>query len=447
MNIGIVGTGYVGLVTSVCFAHIGHTVTAFDKQTKIVAKLSNGEATIYEEGLEKILKEGIAQKRLNFVTNINALQHCDVVFFAVGTPSLPNGSADLSQLHEAILALLPIIEDSTVLAVRSTIPAGTMKNIRDILTTQKKKNHLGFCPEFLREGIAISDFLQPQRVVIASDTSEGRATLQQVYAPLIQEKNIPSIICNSFETAELIKYASNVFLAMKITFINKITQLAQNTNADVQQISEAMGLDPRIGKQFLQPGPGYGGSCFPKDTVALVQTGLEHGIDMDLVKEVHKTNIAHQKFVSSWILKTLNKKGIYGIFNNENKTKPCIAVWGLSFKANTDDVRDSAALTIVENFVEAGFAVQGYDPKSCENFMKVMTNPYISVRYSALEALENCCALVVLTEWKEFAHIDARQVIQNKAFYVFDTRNILDTQRYIDCGAIVYKLGSAENII
>ena len=445
MNIGIVGTGYVGLVTSVCLAHIGHNVIALDKRKEIIEKLSNNTPTIYEEGLATLLEEGTGENRLHFTTNFDALEHCDVIFFAIGTPALSNGSADLSQLYEAIVSILPAIEHSTVLAVRSTIPVGTMSEIRRILTENGKKNHLAFCPEFLREGIAISDFLHPQRVVIASDTAKGRTALQEVYRPLIQNQNIPSIICTSFETAELIKYASNVFLAMKITFINQIAQLAQKTNANVYQISEAMGLDSRIGAHFLQPGPGYGGSCFPKDTMAFMQTGLKYGIDMNLVEEVHKGNIAHQKFISSWILQSLNKKGIYGILNKENETKPCIAVWGLTFKANTDDVRDSAALAIVKNFIESGFTVRCYDPKGNENFIKAMANPHVSTEVSALKTLKNCCALVVLTEWKEFASIDAHKVVQNKPFYIFDTRNILDAQSYIDSGAIFYKFGIGQN--
>ncbi len=445
MNIGVVGTGYVGLVTSVCLAHVGHNLTALDKRKEVIARLSKGEPTIYEAELSELLEAGIANKRLHFTSDIAALKDCDVIFLAVGTPALPNGSADLSQLHDAIISLIPVIGENTVLAVRSTIPVGTMASVRNLLTQYEKNNPLGFCPEFLREGIAISDFLHPQRVVIASDSAEGRAALHGVYEPLTQGQNTPYITCSEFETAEIIKYASNVFLAMKITFTNQIAQLAQSAHANVYDISKAMGLDARIGAQFLQPGPGYGGSCFPKDTMALVQTGLKYGVDMSLVEEVHKANIAHQEFVSSWILQSLGKAGVYGSSNGSGSARPRIAVWGLAFKANTDDVRDSAALAIVKSFIESGFAVQGYDPKGGQNFMNTILSPHISVHESALEALEGCCALVVLTEWEEFAHICAHEAVQAQPLHVFDTRNILDAEDYRKNGAIVYKLGTAQN--
>ena len=411
MKVGIIGTGYVGLVTSVCFASLGHTVVALDKRKDIIEKLSQGTPTIYEEDLENILVDGLRTKKLKFTCNITDLKDCEALFLAVGTPSLPNGHADLSQVYDAVQEVLKVVDDSVLITLRSTIPIGTMNTIQKLLDNANRSNPLGFCPEFLREGVAISDFLHPHKIVLASNSSQGQELLQNVYNPLIEKSKAPVIMCNTFETAELIKYSANAFLATKVTFINQIAQLAQHANADIYKISQAMGLDPRISPFFLEPGPGYGGSCFPKDTIALTKCGLTYGVDMSLIEEVHRTNIEHQEFISSWILNTLANKGIHGNTHSPSSYLPTIAIWGLTFKANTDDVRDSASLTIIKNIVEAGFSVKGYDPKGKQNFLKNITSTSITITDTAMEAVKDASALVVLTEWKEFSNISAEHVL------------------------------------
>lgn len=442
MNIGIVGTGYVGLVSGVCFARLGHTVIGADKRAHIVEALSNKTPTIYEENLADMLAEGVASGRLSFTSSLADLKKCDIIFVAVGTPSLPNGHADLSQIYAALDELVGVVPEDVVIAVRSTIPVGTMRALKAHLEKNKRRNPLGFCPEFLREGVAIADFLHPHKVVLASDSAAGLSALRRAYEPLLAA-GAPLICCDQFETAEIIKYASNAFLATKITFINQIAQLSQAAGADIAQISQGMGLDPRIGAQFLQPGPGYGGSCFPKDTVALIKSGLQYGIDISLIEAVHRANEAHRNFVSSWILETLGNAGVHGA-PQETAARPALCVWGLAFKANTDDVRDSAALAIVANFADAGFSVRCYDPKGAENFERALTSPHVTLCKSELDAARGAQALVVLTEWPQFAAVPAAEAcaaLSGKR--VFDARNILDAQGYQKAGAQVHKLGFA----
>ncbi len=439
MTIGIIGTGYVGLVTSVGFAHLGHYVIGVDNQREVVERLRKGISTIYEEDIEELLVK--EKESLYFTTDYADLVQCEVVFIAVGTPSLPNGHADLSYVFTAIDKLISIVSKDTVIAVRSTIPVGSMKKIRDYLTEKNVFHRLGFCPEFLKEGVAMSDFLFPQRVVIASDSEEGFESLKKVYAPLIESKNIPLVQCDTFETAELIKYASNSFLATKIAFINQIAEFAQSANANIHTITKAMGLDIRISSHFLQAGPGYGGSCFPKDVLALTKCGLEHGIHLSLIEETHRANLSHQNFVVSWILEQLEKNGMY-----EMKENIVIAIWGLTFKANTDDVRESVSIQIVKTMIEKGFTVKVYDPKGKENFIKCIDHNNIVVSSNAQEAIKDAIALVVLTEWEEFASIPVESVCAtikslNGIKHIFDTRNILNADEYKRAGGTVFSLG------
>lgn len=438
MKIGIIGTGYVGLVSTVCFASVGHTLVSIDRRDIIVDSLTRGIPTIYEENMESMLQNTIASKSITFSSDFNALKDCEVVFLAVGTPSLPNGHADLSQVFSAIDSLLPIVSLQTMIAVRSTVPVGTISRIRNYLASQgKQAQMLGFCPEFLREGVAISDFLNPSYLVFASEQKEGCLLLQKVYQPIIDKNpEVKIVCCTTYETAELTKYTINSFLATKITFMNQIAQLAQSSGADMSQLISAIGADRRIGDMFLTPGPGFGGSCFPKDTLSLVKCGISYGVDMSVVEAVNHANERHKEYVASWILEELEKH-VYV----EGKT---IAVWGLTFKAGTDDVRDSAAIKIIRSLLIRNIKVRAYDPKGNQNFQQQVGTPNLVLCSTPIEAIINADALVVLTEWPEFSKVDVSLVkssMNGTQPFVFDTRGILPLQDFKQQGFITYKFG------
>lgn len=438
MKIGIIGTGYVGLVSSVCLSSIGHSVVSIDKQTSIIDSLNRGIATIYEENLETMLQEELQAKHIIFSSDFLTLKDSHIIFLAVGTPPLPNGHADLSQIFSAIDSLLPIISKDTLLAVRSTVPIGTVSKIKYYLETKGKPEQLlGFCPEFLREGVAIFDFLNPQCLVFACDQARGRELLQEVYQPIIDTMSDVEVVhCEQYETAELIKYTINSFLATKITFINQIAQLAQSSGANIGKVIQAIGADTRIGKQFLTPSPGFGGSCFPKDTIALVHCGIEYGVDLSVVKEVNHSNKRHKDYIASWILETLEQ--YIGV------EKIRIAVWGLAFKAGTDDVRDSASITIIQSFFQHNIQVQAYDPQGNANFLNQVNNKNLELFDTPLDATDSTDALVILTEWKEFSKIDIQAVkksMNRNNPHVFDTRGIVNLEEYQAVGFLTHKFG------
>ena len=418
-NIAVIGTGYVGLVSAVGLADFGNTVVGVDINPEIVEKLNRGEPTIYEHGLLDYLKRNVEAGRLSFTTDSGrAIRGAEIIFLAVGTPSLDDGGADLSQIKAAVKTIAENGDGREIVVTKSTVPVGTNAWIRDELRRLTGNGNFAVVsnPEFLREGRAVHDFFHPDRVVIGYEDEEAREALEDVYRALYLIQT-PFVWCN-LETAELIKYASNAFLATKITFINQMAQLAEAVGADVHAIAKSMGMDGRISPKFLHPGPGYGGSCFPKDTRALVATGDKHGVNMSLVREVISANEGQKR----WIVDKLERMmdGLSG------KT---VAVLGLAFKSETDDVRESPAITVVERLLEAGATVRVHDPQAMENF-RALFGDRITYCESSFDALTGTDGATILTEWNEYRNLDlktAKGAIRTGV--LVDARNLLDAEQ------------------
>ncbi len=425
MRIAVVGTGYVGLISSVCFASFGYTVIGVDVRKSVVDMLNDGKASIFEPDVAEILQECITKGTLHYTVDYEELKKIDIVFVCVGTPPLPNGQADLTQVYAVLDSLFSVLARGCLIVVRSTIPLGTMKILKDYVA-EKKRDDLILCfnPEFLREGSAVHDFFNPDRIVISSESASARRILKQLYAPIMKHAKISPafIVCPQFATAELAKYATNAFLATKISFINQLALLAKSGGANIAQIVEILGNDYRINPHFFKPGPGFGGSCFPKDTRALVHQGHTYGVKMDVVKEAIESNLSHMKEIASRCIAMCNRAPIHDFR---------IAIWGLAFKANTDDVRESPALYIIREFINQGILLQAYDPKAMDNFKAYFPEEQVHYAHSALDACRNADLLVVLTEWQEFAAvspIDVKRAMRRT--HVFDFRMILDYDAY-----------------
>jgi UDPglucose 6-dehydrogenase len=431
-DIAVIGTGYVGLVTAVGLADFGNTVVGVDLNERIVESLNHGVPTIYEHGIEDYLKRNLESKRLSFTQDIaTAVEKARIVFLAVGTPPLPDGGADLSQIENAARSIADHLNDFKSIVTKSTVPVGTNRRIREVIAGRLAENgesEKSFAvvsnPEFLREGRAVQDFFHPDRIVIGyeTDTEVGgraREALEDVYRSLYLIQT-PFVWCN-LDTAELIKYASNAFLATKITFINQMANLAEATGADIHAVAQTMGKDGRISPKFLHPGPGYGGSCFPKDTKALAATGVEHGVQMSLIEEVIRANETQKARVAEKLERSMN--GLSG------KT---VAMLGLAFKSETDDVRESPAITIAEEILKRGGKVHAHDPKGMENF-KELFGERISFCASHRDAFTGADAILIVTEWNEYRGLDlaaARAAMSSGdgAPLIFDTRNVLDPE-------------------
>jgi UDPglucose 6-dehydrogenase len=431
-NIAVIGTGYVGLVGSVGLADFGNTLVGVDKNKSIIEKLNNGIATIYEHDLDDYLARNLKSGRLKFTTEMEAaINKSDVIFLAVGTPSNRDGSADLSQLFSAVEEIVAIMRgrsEHKIIITKSTVPVGTNKKISEHLKEKIGDDIYTIVsnPEFLREGRAVYDFFHPDRVVIGIDSNSPsydrtKEILTDIYRPLYLQQT-PFVWCN-LETAELSKYAANAFLATKITFINQMANLAEACGADIQAIARTMGMDGRISPKFLHPGPGYGGSCFPKDTRAVASAGDECGVNMSLIKEVVRANEAQKLRVVEKIRRVLG--------NLKGKT---IAILGLSFKAETDDVRESPAIDIVKTLFLGGAKVKVHDPKAIPNFRKLYDNK-ISYYNNEFNAIKDADCLVILTEWNEYRNIDLVKVRKTmKGKDIVDCRNILDKERVSKIG-------------
>ncbi len=420
-NITVIGTGYVGLVSGVGLADFGNTVTGVDIDASKIERLSRGEEVIYEHGLRDYLHRNIESGRLRFSTDIRgSVAGSDIVFIAVGTPESEDGSADLSYIGSAIRDIAASLSGFTVVVTKSTVPVGTNRWIGDEIRAQAPDADFAVVsnPEFLREGKAVQDFFHPDRLVIGYEegTEQGkkaRELMEDVYRALYLIET-PIVWC-SLETAELIKYASNAFLATKITFINQMANLAEACGADIHAVAKTMGMDGRISPKFLHPGPGYGGSCFPKDTKAVVSTGNRFGVQMSLIEEVIRAN-ERQKELTADKLKTM-------LGDPAGKT---VAVLGLAFKAETDDVRDSPAITMVGMLRSWGAAVQAHDPEAMENFSKLFSEG-VTYFESEFEALKDADALVVLTEWNAYRNLDLKKAHSlMKGRVILDARNALD---------------------
>jgi len=418
-RITIIGTGYVGLVTAVGLADLGNRVTACDINEAIVDKLSRGLPTIYEHDLEEYLRRNIEAGRLHFTSNIEAgIDDADVVFIAVGTPDCNDGSVDLSQVNAAADLVAANLKGYKILVIKSTVPVGTNRVIEKRIREKAGSSNFAVVsnPEFLREGRAMQDFFHPDRVVIGCEDESAREMLTEIYRPLYLLQT-PFVWCN-YETAELIKYASNAFLATKITFINQMANLAEAVNADIHLVAKTMGMDGRISPKFLHPGPGYGGSCFPKDTKAIVHIGREHDVEMSLVEEVIRANEKQKLRVVSRL------KTIMGDLHGVE-----IAVLGVAFKAETDDVRESPAIAIIKRLLEEGAVVRVHDPKALENFRNLFAD---AVQYfpDINNALAGADCLLILTEWNSYRGLDLREAgsLLNRKI-IYDTRNVLDPEK------------------
>jgi len=413
MKLCMVGTGYVGLVSGTCFADIGHTVYCVDKNENIINKLNSGKLPIYEPGLRELIKENHKSKRLFFTSNISeALKKSDIVFICVGTPSKKNSSfVDLSYVFKVVKEIKKLSKTKKIIITKSTVPVGTGDQIEKILQNKKKFTVISN-PEFLREGEAIRDFRYPDRIIVGSNTKNSFKIMKKLYLPLINKG------ANFFTTnrrgAELIKYASNAFLATKITFINEISNLCEKIGINIEDISLGMGSDTRIGSRFLRAGPAYGGSCFPKDTKGLISIGDQVKVDLSLVKSVIKSNEKRKKLPLTKIHKIIGK-------NVKNKK---IVFLGVTFKPNTDDMRDSSSLLMIPYLHKNGAKIIYYDPTGeKKEFLKLKNCKFFS---SINLACKNADLVILHTEWDEFKNLDFNKLIKNKKFTLYDLRNLYD---------------------
>ena len=433
MNVVMIGSGYVGLVSGACFAEFGTNVTCIDiDQTKIDA-LNNGRIPIYEPGLDELVEKNRTQGRLLFTTDyIDAIGNADLVFIAVGTPTRRgDGHADLSYVYQAAKDIAPYLSGYTVIVDKSTVPVGTARNVKRIIAEANPQADFDVAsnPEFLREGAAISDFMRPDRVVIGIENERAGNLLKQLYRPLNLIET--PILIATLETAELIKYASNAFLATKISFINEISALCEVVAADVHAVAKGMGLDGRIGRKFLHPGPGFGGSCFPKDARALVRIAQEHGVSSRIIEAVIEVNEAQKARMISKIRHALG-----GDVSGRR-----LAILGLTFKPETDDMRDAPALAILPKLIENGAIIRAHDPQGMEEAKKLMPDSmqYFSDIY---ETMRDADAVVLMTEWNVYRGLDLEHIQQIMRGSVFiDLRNVYDRSQMEQAGFNYYCVG------
>jgi len=427
MHICMIGTGYVGLVSGACFAEFGINVTCVDKIKEKIDKLNNGQVPIYEPGLDVIISKCVKDGRLQFTTDITeSIKKALVVFIAVGTPPMEDGSPDLSAIWEVAQAISENMNDYKVIVNKSTVPVGTGKKLRQYIEEhQKEKVKFSICsnPEFLREGSAIEDFMRPDRIVIGSEDNEAVAIMKDLYSPLYLIET-PFLITN-IESAEMIKYAANAFLASKISFINEVATLCEMVGADVHQVARGMGLDNRIGKKFLHPGPGFGGSCFPKDTQGFLQMAKENNYDLKLVRATIEVNEQQKQRSIDKIVRALDG-------DVKGKT---IGILGLSFKPNTDDMRESPALPIVRALTEQGANIKAYDPVAMEEAKKILNGSNITYCNNSYDVADGSDALVFVTEWNQFRKLEMERIKgMLKKPIIVDLRNIYDPRAMREMG-------------
>ncbi|MBR2648193.1 MAG: UDP-glucose/GDP-mannose dehydrogenase family protein [Sediminibacterium sp.] len=431
MKIAVIGTGYVGLVTGTCFAETGNKVTCVDIDVNKVNKLSNGQITIYEPGLEKIFLRNLKEGRLKFTTNLaEGVEDAQIIFLALPTPPGADGSADLKYVLGVASDLGKILKEYKVIVDKSTVPVGTAEKVhKAVAANYKGEFDVVSNPEFLREGVAVDDFMKPDRVVIGTNSERARKLMGELYAPFVRQGN--PIIFMDEKSAELTKYAANSFLATKISFMNEIAQLCEKLGADVDMVRRGIGSDERIGKRFLFPGIGYGGSCFPKDVQALIKSADEVNYDFKILKAVEVVN-EKQK------LHLMPKIEAY--FKNDLKGKH-FALWGLAFKPNTDDIREAPALYLIDALTKAGATVTAFDPEAMPNVEAQIGDKvvYAQDQYSALEGAD---ALIIATEWSEFRTPEFEQLdAKLKHKVIFDGRNVFDTDKIRSLGYQYFSIG------
>ena len=431
MNIAVIGSGYVGLITGTCFAEFGLNVTCVDNDKNKIRTLKKGQVPFYEPGLENLLQKNIKAKRMHFTNDLaEAVRSSLVIFIAVGTPPKDDGSAEMKFVEGVAKEIAQNINSYKVIVTKSTVPVGTgekidkiiKKNLSEILDFDVVSN-----PEFLREGAGIEDFMRPNRVIIGTSSTQATAIMKDLYSPLYLIE--APIVITDVKTAELIKYASNAFLATKISFINEIANLCERVGADIQTVSKGMGLDRRIGSKFLHAGPGYGGSCFPKDTQALSNIGKKNKVTLGVIDAAIRANDFQKERTADNILKVLGKiKG------------ETVAVLGLSFKPNTDDMRDAPSLLIIKKLLKAGAKIKAIDPVAMKEAKKVL--PEVTFTNDVYAAIKGADAVIIVTEWNEFRNLDLvkiKKLLKGKLF--FDLRNIYDPAKLIEMGFDYHCIG------
>jgi UDPglucose 6-dehydrogenase len=433
MDLSIIGSGYVGLVTGACFADVGHRVICVDNDERKVEALRAGRVPIYEPGLEEVIHRNVSAQRLRFSGSIKeGVDNSQVVFIAVPTPQQPSGDVDLSYIEKVAREIAGVLTDYRVIVDKSTVPVKTGEKVAESI---KRYNKHGASfdvvsnPEFLREGCAVGDLMNPDRIVIGAQSEHAIDLMKKVYEPFMAP-----ILVTDINSAELIKHAANSFLALKISYINAVSAICEASGADVEKVADGIGMDRRIGRTFLNAGIGYGGSCFPKDIAAFIHISEQLGVPFDLLKEVQSINASQkQRFLKTirdtlWVLR-------------EKK----IAVWGLTFKPDTDDIRSSVAIDLVADMLGEGAHVAAYDPKGMDKAREVKTIADTKFAASALEAVEGAEALVIATEWKEFANIDLAVVKEKMTTpIVFDGRNLFDPQTMAQLGFQYHSVGRAS---
>ncbi len=426
MKVGVVGTGYVGLVTGTCMAEMGNEVVCVDIDDAKVAAMKNGKVPIYEPGLEEIFNRNISEGRLTFTTKLKDTLSCEVLFLALPTPPGKDGSADLKYVLGVAEDIGKKLEGYIVVVDKSTVPVGTAKKVYDTIAAQtSKKFDVVSNPEFLREGQAVTDFLNPDRIVIGSSSSTATKVMRNLYNPFVRE-NPEKLIVTDEASAEMIKYAANAMLATRISFINELSRLCEVVGADIEMVRQGIGSDDRIGAAFLYPGPGYGGSCFPKDTLALAHTAHKQGLNLGIVQATIDANEAQKQVIPNKIKKH---------FGNDLKGKK-FALWGLAFKDNTDDIRESPALIVVEELLAAGASITAFDPEASANVRKLLGDQknleYVNEKYTSLDGAD---ALIIATEWKEFNAADLPRVKKLlKQPLIFDGRNLYELEEMKQAG-------------
>jgi len=425
MRIAVIGTGYVGLVSGACFSEFGVDVVCADKDAAKIDSLRAGRMPIFEPGLDKLVENNVKDGRLSFSTDVRqAVAGADAVFIAVGTPSRRgDGHADLSYVYAAAKEIAEAVDRPTVVVTKSTVPVGTGREVARILRETRPSGEFDVAsnPEFLREGSAIGDFMRPDRVVIGADSERARELMRRLYRPLYLLET--PIIFTSIETAELIKYAANTFLATKITFINEVADLCEKVGANVNDVARGIGLDGRIGRKFLHAGPGYGGSCFPKDTLALVKTAQDYGAPLKIVETVVAVNEARKLAMADRVLTALGGSA-------KDKT---VAALGLTFKPNTDDMRDSPSLAILPALQKAGATIRAFDPEGMAEAKKLM--PDLTYCRDAYDCMSGADAVAIITEWNEFRNLDLirmKQLLRQPA--VVDLRNVYNPAEMAEAG-------------
>ena len=432
MNIAIVGTGYVGLVSGTCFAETGNNVVCIDIDENKVLRMQNGEVPIYEPGLEVLFERNTKQGRLSFTTDLaEGIKNAEIIFLALPTPPGADGSADLKYVLKVAEDLSHIITDYKVIVDKSTVPVGTADKVYERLSANLDESFFDVVsnPEFLREGVAVDDFMRPERVVIGTSSSKAKKVMERLYNPFVRQGN--PVIFMDEKSAEMTKYAANSFLATKITFMNEVANLCEEVGANVDMVRIGIGSDSRIGKRFLFPGVGYGGSCFPKDVKALAKTAQENNCDFRILQSVMDVNEDQKSILSRRI------KNYFG----ESIANKTIGIWGLAFKPNTDDIREAPALTIIDELLKAGAQIKAFDPEAMEN-VKALMGDKIILCDNQYDAIEGTDALAVVTEWNVFRTPDYDRIMSSlREPVVFDGRNVFDPVDMKERGFVYSSIG------